>query len=73
MIVILPRKGESVQSVLKELTKIPFTNILDTLNAAQQQFGDDDVQIYLPRFTINSDLNMNAVLDNVSCILITLI
>lgn len=64
MIVILPRKGESVQSVLKELTKIPFTNILDTLNAAQQQFGDDDVQIYLPRFTINSDLNMNAVLDN---------
>jgi len=63
MIVVLPRKGITLSSVLKGMSALPFSYVLDAITNAEQQFGEEDVQVYLPRFTINSDLNMNAVLD----------
>lgn len=64
MIVLLPRKGEPLIQMLRQLATMPFFNILDDLAQAEAQFGEEDVQVYLPRFTINSDLNMNGILDH---------
>ncbi|KAF2882755.1 hypothetical protein ILUMI_23419 [Ignelater luminosus] len=63
MIVILPRKGEPLSSFLKQLAELPFSTVLDTLESAAEEYGEEDVQVYLPKFTITSDLNMNSVLD----------
>lgn len=71
MIVILPRKGEALSIFLKRLAELPFSTILDTLETAAEEYGEEDVQVYLPKFTIESDLNMNAVLDQVSMLFIT--
>ncbi|KAF5304509.1 hypothetical protein FQR65_LT07936 [Abscondita terminalis] len=64
MIIILPRKGESLESVLKILANTPFSYVLNALQTAEEQFGEEFVQVYLPRFMINSDLNLNEILDH---------
>lgn len=64
LIIILPRKGESLESVLKQMAVTPFSYVLNALEVAAEQFGEELVQVYLPRFSINSDLNLNEVLDH---------
>ncbi|KAF5276667.1 hypothetical protein FQA39_LY06471 [Lamprigera yunnana] len=64
LIILLPRKGESLESVLKQLSNVQFDYIFNALQTAEQQFGEELVQVYLPRFSINSDLNLNEILDH---------
>lgn len=65
MIVILPLKGSSIAEVLELLHKIEMRTIIEKLKEAEQQFIDEDVNVYLPKFAVTSDLNMNVVLDKV--------
>lgn len=62
LIVILPQKGEKLSSVLRQIVTVSFDYVLNTLETAEQQFGEDYVQVYLPRFSINSELNLNEIL-----------
>lgn len=62
MFVILPRKKQTLEKVLQLLTTMPIAKLIEILADAEQQFVDEDVEVYLPRFDTNSDLNLNIVL-----------
>lgn len=64
LVVILPQKGEMLNSVLRQLSNMPFAYVMDALQVAEEQFAGDLVHVYLPRFNINSELNLNKILDN---------
>lgn len=65
MFVILPRKRQTLQMVLNLLARMPIEKLIEILADAEQQFVDEDVEVYLPRFDTNSDLNLNLVLQQV--------
>ncbi|KAL3289595.1 hypothetical protein HHI36_023008 [Cryptolaemus montrouzieri] len=62
MIVILPKKGSSVSEVLELLIESPMTKIYERLRKEEQQYYDDEINIYLPKFSISSDLNLMIAL-----------
>lgn len=62
MIAILPKQGITLQSVLDNLAEQPFSTILDALERSMIDFGDDPVHVHIPKFTITSDLTINAIL-----------
>ncbi|KAK9751827.1 Serpin (serine protease inhibitor) [Popillia japonica] len=61
MIIVLPI-SITLQDTLDMLAQHAFTDILDNLAKSQAIFGNDPVKIYIPRFKIASDLNLNYVL-----------
>ncbi|XP_044765721.1 serine protease inhibitor 77Ba-like [Coccinella septempunctata] len=63
MVIILPLKGASITEVLELVNKMEMRTIIEKLKEAEQQFIDEDVNVFLPKFSISSDLNMNVVLD----------
>lgn len=62
MIVILPKKNVQLQTVLTMLSEVPFSSIIKTLNESVEDYGDEPVKIFLPKFSINSDLTLNIIL-----------
>lgn len=65
MIVILPRKGHALAEVLSLIASVNVSTLIDILAQAEEQYMDEDVEVYLPRFKITSDFNMNIVLSQV--------
>lgn len=66
MIIIVPRTGASLSTVLNSLVDIPIKTILSSLTAAKEEYVGDNVRVSLPKFQITSDLVLNSVLDKVS-------
>lgn len=66
MVVVLPFKGESISGVLNKMSKMTFSTILRTLDDADKRFMDESINVYLPKFKITSDFNLNVVLSKVS-------
>lgn len=66
MILILPYKHETVASMLQEMKKHPFEKVLADLDTAKDEFEGEDVKVYIPQFKVESDFNMNIVLEKVS-------
>ncbi|KAB0801412.1 hypothetical protein PPYR_05766 [Photinus pyralis] len=64
LVVILPQKGEMLNSVLRRLSNMPFSYVFDALEVAEQQFAGDLVHVFLPRFNMKSELNLNQILDH---------
>lgn len=65
MFIILPRKGYKLAEVLSLIASVNISTIIDILADAEEQFMDEDVEVYLPKFNVHSDFNMNIVLDQV--------
>lgn len=65
MIVILPFKGESIAGVLNYLSKTQFSTVIKSLEDAEQEFVDEDIHVYLPKFKISSDFVLNDPLNKV--------
>lgn len=65
MIAFLPAKNEKLSNVIRKLSTYSITKVLEILENAVEEFPDADVQVYLPRFKIESDLNLNGILDKV--------
>lgn len=63
MIVILPLKNVPLATLLTAMTTVPFQSILDALDQAKEIFYGEDVDVYLPRFTVSSDFVLNVVLE----------
>lgn len=66
MIVILPLKNVPLATLLTAMTTVPFQSILDALDQAKEIFYGEDVDVYLPRFTVSSDFVLNVVLEKVT-------
>ncbi|KAL1493040.1 hypothetical protein ABEB36_011181 [Hypothenemus hampei] len=62
MIVMVPRGVNTVTDMLNALSKESMTEILANLEKNRQTFYEDDIHVYLPKFKITSDFNMERVL-----------
>lgn len=64
MVILLPFKGvATVSSVLNSLSRMKFSQILKQLDDTEKMYVDEEVHVYLPKFKITSDVNLNKVLD----------
>lgn len=66
MIVILPYKQQTLANMLNAMSENSFSKIIDRLNKAKKEYEGEDIKVYLPRFTVKSDLTLNTVLEKVN-------
>lgn len=66
MIIILPRKNVTLNVVASKLLQYNLTDMQRVLKKSLQDFEDDEIEIHLPKFSTNSDLVLNALLQKVS-------
>ncbi|XP_053694503.1 serine protease inhibitor 77Ba-like [Sabethes cyaneus] len=62
MLLILPRKGVPLQTVIRRLADFNMDTIYKELKQAAIEYEDDEVEVYLPRFEITADYNLIPVL-----------
>lgn len=62
MILILPRKGAILSTVLDKLALYGISNIITELRHAEAEFDDDGIEVLIPRFSITAEFNLNPVL-----------
>lgn len=63
MFVIVPSKNEKLNNVLDKLSKMDFGVIIDRLAQAAKEYEDEEIDIYLPKFTVISEYTLNVVLN----------
>lgn len=63
MIILLPRKGVHLSTVIDRLPQYGIRRISEELRKADQEFEDDEVEVYLPRFDITADFTLNVLLE----------
>lgn len=54
MIIMLPRKGVTLQSVIRRMATVRLQRIYDELRKSAHEFEDDEVEVFLPRFSITA-------------------
>lgn len=65
MLVILPRRGVPLHEVVQRLANFNMEMIFRELRQAAEEYEDDEVEVFLPRFQISSDYVLKSVLFNV--------
>lgn len=63
MIVLLPRKNVPLPSVLERLANYGITPMLNELRRADTEYEEDEVEVFLPRFSITADFTLNVILE----------
>lgn len=62
MMAILPRKGVPLKDVIARLVNFDMQTIYRELRTAAEEYEDDEVEVYLPRFEITADYRLKAPL-----------
>lgn len=63
MIILLPRKKVSLTSVMERLANYGVDRILDELKNIGAEYEEDEVEVYIPRFSITADFTLNVILE----------
>ncbi|CAH2058029.1 unnamed protein product, partial [Iphiclides podalirius] len=64
MLVMLPNPGVSVQDMFLNFNNVPIDVIFENLKLSTEEYGDDEVDCFLPRFKIESNLDLTDTLKN---------
>lgn len=63
MIILLPRKGVLLTKVLEKLSSFGIGRVVTELRRADSEFEEDQVEVFLPRFSITADFTLNVILE----------
>lgn len=63
MIILLPRKRVQLNSVMERLSQYGIAKILDELNKVNEEYEEDEVEVYIPRFSFTADFTLNIILE----------
>lgn len=63
MIILLPKAGTALTTVLGNLSSYGIESLLRELQLDSKDDEDVEVEVYLPRFSITSDFTLNSVLE----------
>lgn len=63
MIILLPRKKVLLTSVLERLASYGVGRVLTELRRADAEYDEDDIEVFLPRFSITADFTLNVILE----------
>lgn len=66
MILVLPRKGLSLDEAIRNVYVHGMAKIYRELRNSKEEYGDDEVEVHLPRFETTSSFNMHDTLKDVS-------
>lgn len=64
MIIMLPKRGVTLLSMLQRLQNVGLTRINQELERAKSEYDDDEVEVYLPRLSTRADFVLNTVLQD---------
>jgi serine protease inhibitor len=64
---LMPRKGVKLLSMIEKLENIRLERIFNELEKAAKEYEDDEVEVYIPKFTVTTDFNLNSILISVRC------
>lgn len=62
MLIMLPNPGVSLENMFFNFAKVPLDTVFSELRLAKEEFGDDEVDCFIPRFKIESSLDMTEIL-----------
>jgi serine protease inhibitor len=58
MILALPRKGLPLFEAIENIYKFGFKKVLLELKRAKEEYEDDEVEVHIPRFEIETSINL---------------
>lgn len=64
MLIMLPNPGVSLENMFLNFATVPLDTVFSELRVAKEEFGDDEVDCFIPRFKIESSLDMTEILKN---------
>lgn len=64
MLVMLPHPGVLLESIFSNFVNVTLDSLLEELRSFKEDYGDNEVDCYIPRFRIESDLDMTDTLKN---------
>lgn len=64
MIIMLPNTGVSLQSMFKNFQNVTMDSFFESLRLSKEEFADDEVDCFIPRFKIESNIDLTDVLTN---------
>jgi serine protease inhibitor len=62
MIILLPLPGVSLENMFLNFNNITIDKMFQELKIAREEYGDDEVHCFLPRFKIESNLDLTPIL-----------
>lgn len=62
MLIMLPNYGISLESMFSNFQKVPLDAFFEELRLSKEDYSDDEVDCFLPRFKIKSELDLTEVL-----------
>lgn len=66
MILVLPRKGLKLYEAIDNIFRFGFNKVLLELKRAKEEYEDDEVEVHIPRFEIETSINLVPNLQEVS-------
>ena len=64
MLIMLPHPGVSVEDMFFNFYRVTLDRIFEELKIAKEEYGDDEVDCFIPRFKIESNLDLTEILKN---------
>jgi serine protease inhibitor len=65
MFVILPKKGQNLTKTAKDLYQFTMNKVYRELYNSKVNYGDEDVEVYVPKFEALTDLDIKTSLEKV--------
>ncbi|XP_068623942.1 serine protease inhibitor 77Ba-like [Battus philenor] len=64
MLIMLPNPGVSLQDMFLNFNSVPLDIIFENLKLSIEEYGDEEVDCFIPRFKIESSLDLTDTLKN---------
>ncbi|PZC71705.1 hypothetical protein B5X24_HaOG212604 [Helicoverpa armigera] len=64
MIIMLPNPGVSLEDMFANFKTVNLDTFFEELRLSKEEYSDDEVDCFIPRFKIKSDLDLTNVLKN---------
>lgn len=62
MLVMVPHPGVSLENMFLNFSNVTLDTVFNELKIAREEYGDDEVDCFLPRFKIESTIDMTPIL-----------
>lgn len=66
MIVALPKRGLELFETIDNINKYGMDRLFKELKKVQVEFDEDEVEVHLPKFEVETSINLVTALQNVS-------
>ncbi|XP_063634567.1 serine protease inhibitor 77Ba-like [Cydia splendana] len=62
MLLMLPNPGITLEDMFLNFKKVPLDTVFQEMKLSQEEYSDDEIDCFIPRFKIDSSLELNEIL-----------